>query len=80
MANERRRQKAGQYGYERQPCPINLTSSEDVLGTDEFVGHDPTKSGIANLIGWSVKNQLLVIVGTIALLVAGLVSSAKNVA
>lgn len=33
--------------------------------------HDPTKSGIAKLIGWSVKNQLLVIIGTIALTVAG---------
>ncbi len=33
--------------------------------------HDPSKSGVANIIEWSVKNQLLVIIGTIALAVAG---------
>ncbi len=38
------------------------------------LGHDPTKSGIAKLIDWSVKNQLLVIVGVLALLVAGIIS------
>lgn len=36
--------------------------------------HDPTKSTVAKIIGWSIKNQLLVIIGTIALTVAGWVS------
>lgn len=36
--------------------------------------HDPTKSTVAKVIGWSIKNQLLVIIGTIALIVAGWVS------
>ena len=35
------------------------------------LSHDPTKSGIAKVIEWSANNQLLVIVGMIALLVAG---------
>lgn len=33
--------------------------------------HDPANSGVAKIISWSVKNQLLVIIGTIALAVAG---------
>jgi len=36
--------------------------------------HDPKNSSIAKIIGWSIKNQLLVIIGTIALIVAGWVS------
>lgn len=35
------------------------------------LGHDPTKSGVAKIIEWSVNNQLLVVVGMIALLLAG---------
>ncbi|MEC9291369.1 MAG: CusA/CzcA family heavy metal efflux RND transporter [Pseudomonadota bacterium] len=38
------------------------------------LSHDPTQSGVAKVIEWSVKNQLLVIVGMIALLVAGWMS------
>ncbi|MAH83538.1 MAG: CusA/CzcA family heavy metal efflux RND transporter [Rhodospirillaceae bacterium TMED8] len=34
-------------------------------------GHDPTTSGVAKVIDWSVRNQLLVIVGAIALIVSG---------
>ncbi len=45
---------------------------------DHSLGHDPTKSGVARLIGWSVKNQLLVVVGVIALLVAGLIAVQKT--
>ncbi len=37
-------------------------------------GHDPSQSGVAKLIDWSVKNQLLVIIGAIALIVAGWLS------
>jgi len=47
---------------------------EDEHMDDDNIGHDPTKSAVARLIGWSVKNQLLVIVGVIALLVAGVLS------
>lgn len=36
--------------------------------------HDPTKSVIAGIINWSVKNQLMVLVATIALAIAGWVS------
>lgn len=36
--------------------------------------HDPTHSTIANVISWSIKNQLLVIIGTLALTVAGWIS------
>lgn len=35
------------------------------------LSHDPTQSGVAKVIEWSVRNQLLVIVGMIALLVSG---------
>ena len=37
-------------------------------------GHDPSQSGVAKLIDWSVKNQLLVIIGAIALIIAGWLS------
>ncbi len=40
-------------------------------GTDNQLGHDPTKSVIAKIIEWSVSNQLLVAVTMCALLVAG---------
>ena len=36
--------------------------------------HDPAHSTVASVIGWSIKNQLLVIIGTIALTVAGWIS------
>ncbi len=38
------------------------------------LSHDPTKSGVAKVIEWSVRNQLLVFVGMIVLLVAGWIS------
>ncbi len=40
-------------------------------GTNHHLSHDPTKSGVAKIIEWSVNNQLLVVVGMIALLLAG---------
>lgn len=39
-----------------------------------YLSHDPTKSGVAKVIEWSVRNQFLVIVGMIVLLVAGWMS------
>ncbi len=35
------------------------------------LSHDPTQSGVAKVIEWSVRNQLLVIVGMITLLISG---------
>ena len=37
----------------------------------DSVSRDPAKSGIAKVIQWSVNNQLLVIIGMLALLVTG---------
>ncbi|MEL6227234.1 MAG: efflux RND transporter permease subunit, partial [Pseudomonadota bacterium] len=37
-------------------------------------GHDPTQSGVAKVIDWSIRNQLLVIMGALALVVAGWLS------
>ncbi len=37
----------------------------------DIAGRDPTTSGVAKVIEWSVRNQLLVIVGALALMVAG---------
>ena len=39
--------------------------------TNDHLSHDPTKSGVAKIIEWSVGNQLLVMVAMVALLVAG---------
>lgn len=49
------------------------TSIEDEMPHKSEL-HDPAKSGVARLINWSVKNQLLVIIGAIALTVAGWIS------
>lgn len=38
---------------------------------DDMLGHDPAKSFIAKVIGWSVANQWLIIVAMLVLLVAG---------
>ena len=38
------------------------------------VGHDPTKSGVARLIDWSVNNQLIVMVLMVALAATGILS------
>ena len=38
------------------------------------LSHDPTQSGVAKIIDWSVHNQLLVIVGVVALIIAGLLA------
>ncbi len=37
-------------------------------------GHDPSKSGVAKLIGWSVNNQMLVIISAIAMIITGWLS------
>ncbi len=37
----------------------------------DFTGKDPTRSGVARIIEWSISNQLLVLVGALALVVAG---------
>ncbi|HRY06718.1 MAG TPA: CusA/CzcA family heavy metal efflux RND transporter [Hyphomicrobiaceae bacterium] len=37
----------------------------------DFTGKDPTKSGVARIIEWSIANQLLVLVGAMALVIAG---------
>ncbi|MFM1813901.1 MAG: copper/silver efflux system, rane component [Pseudomonadota bacterium] len=37
-------------------------------------GHDPTQSGVARIIDWSVRNQLLVLVGAMVLIIAGWLS------
>ena len=38
---------------------------------DDITGHDPTKSAVAKVIAWSVNNQLLILVGAVALIIAG---------
>ena len=40
----------------------------------DIAGHDPTKSGVAAVIDWSVRNQLIVIMGALALIIAGWLS------
>ncbi|MEG3637624.1 efflux RND transporter permease subunit [Magnetococcus sp. PR-3] len=42
--------------------------------TELNLGHDPTQSFIAKLIQWSVENQLIVVIFTIGLAVAGLLA------
>ena len=37
----------------------------------DIAGHDPTKSGVARIIDWSVTNQFLVLIAALALAVAG---------
>ncbi len=47
----------------------NATNSNKTSAEKEI--HDPKNSSVAKIIGWSIKNQLLVLIGTIALIVAG---------
>ncbi len=49
-------------------------SSDLVPPGEHMGGHDPTKSTVAAVIDWSVRNQLLVIIGAIALIVGGWLS------
>ena len=42
------------------------------------LGADPTQSGVAKIIDWSVKNQMLVLVGAIALIVMGWLAIQKT--
>ncbi len=46
--------------------------------TQDFTGNDPTRSSIARLIEWSVNNQILILVGAVALIVAGWLSVHKT--
>ena len=55
---------------------IDNKKSEGNSGQNEL--HDPANSAIAKIIEWSIKNQLLVIIGTIALAVAGWISINKT--
>ncbi len=51
-----------------------MATPNDSARGEDIAGHDPTKSGVARVIDWSVRNQLLVIVGAIALIVGGWLS------
>jgi len=42
------------------------------------LGADPTKSGVAKIIDWSVRNQLLVLIGALALVVMGWLAIQKT--
>ena len=46
----------------------------DTKQTEPSAGHDPTKSFVAQVIEWSVNNQLLVLVACIGLIIAGWLS------
>lgn len=50
------------------------------MSTDatDFTGKDPTRSGVAAIIEWSINNQLLVLVGAIALIIAGWLAIQKT--
>lgn len=41
---------------------------------DDLAGRDPSKSAIAKLIGWSVSNQLIVVVLALGLMISGVLS------
>ncbi len=45
---------------------------------NDFTGHDPTQSAVAKVIDWSVKNQLIVLVGAVALIVMGWLAVQKT--
>ncbi|MFT7144200.1 MAG: Cu(I)/Ag(I) efflux system membrane protein CusA/SilA, partial [bacterium] len=47
------------------------------MSVNNNVSHDPTKSFVANVIEWSVKNQLLVFVMALAITVIGWISVQK---
>ena len=40
----------------------------------DMAGHDPTKSSVAAVIDWSVRNQMLVLMGALALIIGGWLS------
>ncbi|MCU7809331.1 MAG: efflux RND transporter permease subunit, partial [Candidatus Thiodiazotropha sp. (ex Semelilucina semeliformis)] len=42
--------------------------------THDIVGDDPSRSFVARVIGWSVQNQLIVLIFTAALAVAGILA------
>lgn len=44
---------------------------------DDLAGRDPSKSAIAKLIGWSVSNQLIVVVLALGLMISGILSIQK---
>jgi len=46
--------------------------------THDFTGHDPSKSAVAGVIEWSVRNQLIVLVGALALVVLGWLAIQKT--
>lgn len=46
----------------------------DAMNPENLAGRDPSKSAVAQLIGWSVSNQLIVITLVLALAVAGWMS------
>ncbi|MEQ8823306.1 MAG: CusA/CzcA family heavy metal efflux RND transporter [Filomicrobium sp.] len=43
-----------------------------------FTGHDPRTSGVARVIDWSVRNQLIVLVGALALVIMGWLAVKKT--
>ena len=47
---------------------------ENAHGGHDIAGHDPTKSGVAAVIDWSVRNQMLVLIAALALVVGGWLS------
>ncbi|MEO5329799.1 MAG: CusA/CzcA family heavy metal efflux RND transporter [Magnetococcus sp. THC-1_WYH] len=48
-----------------------MTTTERPPRSPQSLGHDPADSWIAKVIAWSVENQLLVVVATLGLVLAG---------
>lgn len=52
----------------------NNASRDHESDPNDIAGYDPTKSSVAAVIEWSIRNQLLVVIGTLALILAGWLS------
>ena len=58
----------------RDGMPEGPNTGDQGAGDQGIAGHDPTKSGVAAIIDWSVRNQLLVLIAALALVVGGWLS------
>ena len=56
----------------------DIEHSKTPPAASHIAGHDPTKSSVAAVIEWSIRNQMLVLIAALALIVGGWLSLNKT--
>ena len=70
-------ERAAERSFGLTQCLVRNSAVGNLETHPEIAGRDPGRSAIAKLIGWSVNNQIIILVLAVALMIAGVLSLQK---